>query len=734
MKKLNLLIVVFLFSSSALFSKSIDVTHAMQVAQNFYKQMTGQTVVMTLAYQSTNDNIINGVPIGEPLYYAFNATDNGGFVMVSAEDLVKPIIGYNTQGRFVMQNAPPVISDWFVKYNKQIAYAKVNMTTTTQAVTDLWSNYSRDPSHVTKQLRTGGAVGPLLTTTWDQPYPYNADCPADASAPSENNGRVLTGCGATAMSQIMRYWSYPPQGTGTNSYQSNYGILTVDFGSTTYNWANMPNSVTGYNADVATIMYDAGVAVDMMYGPTESSSYILPGTGIPASCEAAYTTYFGYDANMIQGLDRGNYPVEADWINLIDGEMAASRPIQYAGSGSSGGHTFVLDGSDGNGNYHINWGWSGIDNGYYSVDALIPAPYSNGNFSNGEEMVIGIQPPNTTIVSSGIDLYTATTVTPDPIPFLTTFTVSAEAINNGSSNFTGVYCAALFDATGTFIRYIGDILSTTGLQPNYYNTLTFNDTATGVTAPGTYTIGIYYAPTGATTWSLVGQSSYTNPITVTVEGANDPGIALYSDIVPTPTTFTQGLPASVNVNLTNDGTSTYYGQYEAVLLDLQGNYVETIGTYTESQGLQVNYDYISPYITFSTSSITAPEGEYILAIGEEAQGTSSWYYCGGQNYPNPVLINVVNSTINILAVQNVSADALKVYPNPATNTVYIDAGDLRGSYTLTIFNTLGQQMSENTGVLNGQKLSSDVSSYDPGLYTIQLKTESGTLNSRVVIK
>ena len=349
-------------------------------------------------------------------------------------------------------------------------------------------------------------------------------------------------------------------------------------------------------------------------------------------------------------------------------------------------------------------------------------------------MVIGIQPPNTTIVSSGIDLYTATTVTPDPIPFLTTFTVSAEAINNGSSNFTGVYCAALFDATGTFIRYIGDILSTTGLQPNYYNTLTFNDTATGVTAPGTYTIGIYYAPTGATTWSLVGQSSYTNPITVTVEGANDPGIALYSDIVPTPTTFTQGLPASVNVNLTNDGTSTYYGQYEAVLLDLQGNYVETIGTYTESQGLQVNYDYISPYITFSTSSITAPEGEYILAIGEEAQGTSSWYYCGGQNYPNPVLINVVNSTINILAVQNVSADALKVYPNPATNTVYIDAGDLRGSYTLTIFNTLGQQMSENTGVLNGQKLSSDVSSYDPGLYTIQLKTESGTLNSRVVIK
>jgi hypothetical protein len=734
MKKLNLLIVVFFFSVSALFSKSVDATHAMQVAQNFYKQMTGQTVTMTLAYQSTNNNITNGVAIGEPLYYAFNASSNGGFVMVSAEDLVKPIIGYNTQGQFVIQNAPPVIADWFVKYNKQIAYAKVTMTATTQAVTDLWTNYSQDINHVTKQLRTGGAVGPLVSTTWDQPFPYNADCPTDASAPSENNGRVLTGCGATAMSQIMRYWSYPPQGTGTNSYQSNYGTLTVNFGTTTYNWANMPYSDDPNNpsADIATLMYDAGVAVDMMYGPTESSSYILPGTGVPASCEAAYTTYFGYDPTTIQGYQRANYSVEADWLSLIDGEMAASRPIQYAGSGSDGGHTFVLDGADGNGNYHINWGWSGIDNGYYSVDALIPAPYSNGDFSNGEEMVTGIQPPNTTVISSGLELYTAITVTPDPIQFLTTFTDTAEVINNGSTNFSGDYCAALFDATGTFIRFIGVIYSTSGLQPNYYNTLVFNDTSTGVTAPGTYTIGVYYAPTGATTWTLVPQGSYTNPITVTVNGANDPGIALYSYIAPLPTTFTQGQAASVQVNLINDGTATYYGQYEAVLLDLQGNFVETIGMITQSaQGLAVNY-YDS--LLFVSNGIQSPEGEYILAIGEEAQGTSGWYYCGGQNYPNPVLINVVNGEINILAVQKVSADVLKVYPNPATNTVYIDAGDLRGSYTLIIFNTLGQQISENVGVLNGQKLASDVSSYDPGLYTIQLKTESGTLNSRVVIK
>ena len=252
--------------------------------------------------------------------------------------------------------------------------------------------------------------------------------------------------------------------------------------------------------------------------------------------------------------------------------------------------------------------------------------------------------------------------------------------------------------------------------------------------PGTYTIGIFYQATGATTWDLVGQSTFTNPVSVTVTGANSPGISLYSNIIPTPTTFIQYQPASVNVNLTNDGSATYYGTYEAVLLDLQGNYVETINTITESNGLLVGYDYASPYLTFSTNSITAPEGQYILAIAEEAQGTSNWYYCGGLTYANPILINVVNNEINILGVNTVSDNALKVYPNPATTAITIDAGDVHGDYTLAISNAIGQQVSETNGNLNGQKLTTDISSFDPGLYTIQLKTASGTLNSKFVVK
>jgi hypothetical protein len=738
MKKLNLIFILLSFTSFSLFSNSVDMNKALLVAQNFYKETTGKTTTLTLAYQSLNVNHSNGVAIGVPLYYVFNVSDNAGFVMVSADDLTKPIIGYGTSGQFQILNVPPVVSSWYDKYSMQIAYAKAYVTATSTDITNQWAHYSSDPVRISKQLRAS-AVGPLVTTTWDQDLYYNALCPSDPNSPVGYGGNVPTGCGATAMSQIMRYWSYPAQGTGNNSYSSNYGTLSANFGATTYNWTNMPNSVTSANSDVATIMYDCGVAVDMVYNTDESSSYMVNEGGVPASCEAAYTTYFGYNAATIQGLDRSNYNVESAWTALIDNELANNRPIQYAGSGPDGGHTFVLDGSDGNGNYHINWGWSGADNGFYSVDALVPAPYSNGSFSDGEQMLIGIQPPTSTVIASGIDLYEAITVNPDPIPFLTTFSVVTNLINDGTTSFTGSYCAALFDASGNFIRYIGPILNTgtNALPPtdDYQSGLTFTDTSTAVTVPGTYKVGIYYQPTGATTWSLAGPAAFSNPVPVTVSGPIDPGISLYSDIVATPSTFVEGQGASVNVNLINDGNGPYTGTYEAVLLDLQGYYVETIGTYTESNGLPQNEYYLTPYITFSTPNISAPEGQYILAIAEEASGSSNFYYCGEGNYSNPILINVVNSAIAVnTGINDVAGGHIKVYPNPATSMVTIDAGDVRGDYTLLLYNALGQQASQGTGTLRGQMVTTDVSNLAPGLYTIQLTTTSGRLTSKVVVK
>ncbi len=671
---------------------------------------------------------------GVPLYYVFS-TGEKGFVIISADDLVKPVLGYSTDQPFSIKNAPPVITGWLEKYSNKIAFIKANRNSTAENITRLWTNLYNNSPGTLNQLKAGAAIGPLLTTTWDQDLYYNAMCPADASSPYGYGGNVPTGCGATAMSQIMRYWGSPTQGTGTNSYTSNYGTLSANFGATTYNWANMPNSVTSPNTDVATIMYDCGVAVDMIYGPNESSSYLLNIGGVPASCQDAYVTYFGYNANTIQGLQRANY-ADADWINLIQTELNSSRPIQYAGSGPDGGHTFVLYGSDGAGNFHINWGWSGTDNGYYSIEALDPGPQANGTFDQNESMLTGIEPTNVTVVTSGINLYAATTVSPNPIAFDSTFTVFCNVVNTGSSGFNGSICAALFDANGNFIRYIGGIFNTPSAlgAGNYYvNGLYFNDTTAAVTVPGTYTIGIYYLATGGNTWTLAGASSYTNPITVTINGPYNSNISLYSNITATPSTLVQGQAATINVNLINNGTATYTGAYEAVLLDLYGNFVEQIGTYQETTGIPAGDVYNPPYINFNTSNITAPEGEYILAIGEEAAGTSNWYYCGGQSYQNPILIYVINSGF-ALAVNEIAGQTVKVYPNPASNNITIDAGELRGDYTLKIFNTVGQSRAEHNGILNGQALSIDVSDYAAGMYVVQLKTESGIMNAKVVVK
>ena len=734
MKKTILLLIALWLTGTTIFATGINAVYAKQVAQNFYRQTTGKTVEMALTYQCQNTEASNGLPIGETIYYVFNAGRNQGFVMVSAENVVKPILGYNTQGQFSLEKAPSVVADWFAKYSKQIIYAKVNRIPTTPVITAQWSNYYNNVQNSSKGLRAGGAVAPLLTTTWDQGQFYNDMVPSDGSAPNGYNGHCPTGCGATAMSQIMKYWGYPAHGTSQNSYTSNYGTLSANFANTTYNWGNMPNTLTSPNTDVATIMYDCGVAVNMTYQNNESLSYM---TGGAPSCQDAYVTYFGYNGATIQGLLKGNYPNEADWTNLIQTELNNNRPVQYAGSGPDGGHTFVLDGSDGNGRFHINWGWNGTDNGYYGIDALDPQPFANGSFDQNESMVIGIEPLNVTVTATGIDLYAATVVNPNPIPFYTTFTVTTNVINNGSADFNGAYCAVLFDSLGNFIRFVGDILNTGGNAlpvHNFYNSgLTFTDTTLAVTVPGLYYVGIFYQTSGANNWTLVGQSTFVNPVTVHVQGPQD-DIAVYSNITASPATLVQGTAATITANLLNQGTATYMGTYEAVLLDMDGNFVEQIGTYTESQGLPVNYDYNSP-IPFTTNSVTAPEGQYILAIAENPSGTSNWYYCDGQTYQNPILIYVVNPGIVFLAVDEVSGSAIKVYPNPASNQITIEAGSAEGNYTFRIFNALGQQVHESNGVLSGgQKLSQDVSAFAAGMYTLQLKTETGSFNSKFIVK
>ena len=106
------------------------------------------------------------------------------------------------------------------------------------------------------------------------------------------------------------------------------------------------------------------------------------------------------------------------------------------------------------------------------------------------------------------------------------------------------------------------------------------------------------------------------------------------------TTFTKGQSASVNFNIVNDGNSTFYGQYQVNLYELDGSFVQTINTINENNGLPSGYTYQSPYITLNTTAITADPGTYLLAVVHKPNGSSNWQLTGSTYHQNPIKITV----------------------------------------------------------------------------------------------
>ena len=179
--------------------------------------------------------------------------------------------------------------------------------------------------------------------------------------PTINGQHCPTGCVATATAQVMYYHKWPERGQGSNSYKWNGQTLSADFSQSVYRWDLMTptynhNSSRESCDAVALLMHDVGYACNM--------SYALGGSG--ASSEGkALINYFDYDKSM-GVIDRDNCDEET-WHNIIMDDLHNGRPLLYEGGSSSGGHALVIDGYDGNGGYHFNFGWNGSSNGYYTL-------------------------------------------------------------------------------------------------------------------------------------------------------------------------------------------------------------------------------------------------------------------------------------------------------------------------------------------------------------------------------
>ncbi|MDE6653954.1 MAG: C10 family peptidase, partial [Muribaculaceae bacterium] len=231
------------------------------------------------------------------------------------------------------------------------------------------------------------AVTPLLSTVWNQYEPYNDMCP-------EINGmRAVTGCVATAMAQVMKKHQWPVSGTGSYSYVANGISVSSDFSSHVYDWDNMLDDyyneyydLVGTQAQrnaVAQLMFDCGVAARMTYSASESSAMTIAAGG-------GMTKYFNYDKSMEYVL-RGWYSDE-DWMRLMHSQISEGLPVIYAGDSEGGyGHAFILDGYDGEGYFHFNWGWGGGSDGYFSL-SYNAAPGEDIGYVFNQEALVNIRP------------------------------------------------------------------------------------------------------------------------------------------------------------------------------------------------------------------------------------------------------------------------------------------------------------------------------------------------------
>ena len=331
-----------------------------------------KTVAARFAAQVLHKEVLDATPSRFTECYLFLGTDGKGFALVSADDCVRPLLAYSYDGTFDPDRMPAHVAAWVDGYRREIASVVAAGITPSPSVQAMWENLSTGKS--------GNAVAPLLSTRWSQGDYYNTYCPFSTT----DSTYCYTGCVATAMAQMMRYWEYPEVGWGSHSYTHHtYGLQSADFGHTHYRWERMPDTLNAtcdsFQVDaVATLMYHAGVAVDMNYGTNGSGARDISRGGLDDPCaENAMKTYFRYNP-LLFGSNKVDHS-DVEWDSMLRAELDAARPVFYSGLHDGlGAHAFVLDGYDSLGMFHVNWGWGGNYDAYYTIDSLSPGAGSMG--------------------------------------------------------------------------------------------------------------------------------------------------------------------------------------------------------------------------------------------------------------------------------------------------------------------------------------------------------------------
>lgn len=638
-----------------------------------------------------------GSDVEKPLIAVLNF--DIGFVVVSADDAVMPVLAYSNTCDLNLDDAAPGALFWLDLYQNEIQYVRDNNLAATESIVEEWNSLRG-----LKNSQTTVVVSPLLTAMWNQTKYYNQYSPIDRDAPSGYDGRTPNGCVAVAMASILYYYRYPEHGRGSHTnYHSNYDDYYVNFAQQTYNYEAMQDELSFYNNEVAKLIFHCATAVDMMYGPDGSGAY-------SEQVPDAVKQYFGY-SNSCSFKRKHNYQ-ESDWKQLLKQELDMSHPLYYSGYSQDGGHAFVCDGYDSDDLFHFNFGWGGSSNGYYALSATGGAVNPVGGFDGYQGTIINFYPSD------------------EAYPyFCTSKTISCSkgTLEDGSSildyqnNTNCTYIIAEDQASRYYIHF------------DYFDTQETLDTLTfwnGNPQNGQKLLTL--------SGSSLAEYSY-------VFEAD----SLYVTFVTDDSLTAKGWRFDFEVERDVDNcTSNIYYSLAGTISDGSGDnqYGDNMNCFWKIRSSGAQYIKVS----FSEFGIS-PEDELRIYNWKIFPQVLLATY-SGYDIPEPVVFNtnyieVIFVTDNFLngdgftlswtmdttsGVQNLDEDKMNIFPNPAANKLYVQMPETSDTWKLQVFDCSGRLVDVEVDS-DGPQMVLNLGRLRNGIYYILGQNQQSTLKKKFVV-
>lgn len=461
MKRIFLTVLSLLCVAVLSFADTVSLSRATAAAREFLAANgTRSTQVgLTMVWDGTDTATRTS---GEPAFYVFNC-DGGGFVVISAEDAARPVLAFSETGSFTTESMPDNIRAWFEGYGRQVEYLRSAKVQAPSEAAELWNGISRSG------LCSASTVN-LNTPTWSQEAPFNNLCPM------VDNQQSYTGCVCTSICEVMHHHRWPAKGQGTlpsYTYKTDKGRSRTQAGHTltaTYDWDKMPSKFSvKYTSEQATqvarLMFDVAVMIQSQFNGMDGK-YTFGTAAYDRDVIPAMVSYMDYDSSAVL-LFRDQYS-DARWAEMLRSELDAGRPMIYDGDGNSGGHCFVVDGYKSDDYFYINWGWSGLNNGWFALSSFVVAGY---DFLYGQGCVFGLRKNEGGRSTNQLALYSdngsgGLTLASGTVG-TSTFQMNVDVIYNfGSFNYEGRLAFVLMDRNDTVKEVIsGDVKIS--LEPLY---------------------------------------------------------------------------------------------------------------------------------------------------------------------------------------------------------------------------------------------------------------------------